>query len=1055
MGRFMPLSVLLIFGFLFVFTSSIVNADYCTGSYGCCVNSHRVCDISGNCTYVCDERPTLPCFVSGPGSCAVSVESITCVEPEPNFTGSCQYHVSCTGDGACKGSAPCCSGSSFSDSSCGSGIRCGTPSSPPSSGGGGSCPCSNWCTGGCPSGYTQTNYCGGNCSSGLVACIDSASCGGGGGGGGGGIPKKTCGQSCSSDSECNNPSAAGVTTACRGGICVNLACWSSGGTTVPGANCDCQGDRQCGQTCGASVGINCTGGSVCTYVNAPGGACGAPGPYDTYCIGTTDGTHTANANLNRFVCNGGGNSYLKNISTGQTTGFSGTDILSTCTCMPPDSITTPISIPNGGTVNAAQTFQSGHIFNTGTCIDSGGGNYCVLTKRYSVTFTWGSPAGGYGGSGPTGYEDGVSGTSYDIEIVPEDGDCSSPAAYCLYNTTIRYHSYTFAPKTSKYKVRLRNYDARCNLAGPWTDWTHFTVTGLPVSGAVFLDDSFYGSYSSQSNACTTGANTPPYVNGKKVPGKLEVVDAPGLLGSYYNAYTAGNGPTGGDTLTINGITYFGGTARTAYEIGFPSTWTNYNGMGMGDPQGYHGTLAMPGMSDGPGAVVWTGKVRPTSSGTYCFTANICSGADIEGYRCDLPQDGWAAGFQAWMNGTLLVSSPNPWGSRGNISTIVSGCGNMNAGSVYDIKLLWYKSSYNSSFFLTNPSLWQQSVPNPYPGTPWYAQGASPNALLTPFQPGSGSSVRVSEGANSASDTVSGGYYTSGENITGGGSIALNPGDTSYGCTCPSGCTYTGNKSPIYGKDFYVTKMANAWFQAIGGNLITNGSITSKAPSGIKAILDGAGGFPGDALYGGSVSPSGANLSSKGWNGKSTYQGKTFDYAYFNSIIPGSATLNSLGSVAGNAELASGTASNGYYWYQANGDLTTSGDILISGNRKVILYVNGNLNINGKINIQTPGSGFFMAIVSGNINVGGTVTAATGPALEGIYISSGSFDSGTGNTQLYVRGSVVAYGGISMRRNLAQANATTPGEKFEYAPDLIMLFPPDLAYTKKIYNEAIP
>jgi hypothetical protein len=43
----------------------------------------------------------------------------------------------------------------------------------------------------------------------------------------------------------------------------------------------------------------------------------------------------------------------------------------------------------------------------------------------------------------------------------------------------------------------------------------------------------------------------------------------------------------------------------------------------------------------------------------------------------------------------------------------------------------------------------------------------------------------------------------------------------------------------------------------------------------------------------------------------------------------------------------------------------------------------------------------------------------------------------------------------MRRNLAQANATTPGEKFEYAPDLIMLFPPDLAYTKKIYNEAIP
>ncbi|HSX49032.1 MAG TPA: Ig-like domain-containing protein [Candidatus Saccharimonadales bacterium] len=249
---------------------------------------------------------------------------------------------------------------------------------------------------------------------------------------------------------------------------------------------------------------------------------------------------------------------------------------------------------------------------------------------------------------------------------------------------------------------------------------------------------------------------------------------------------------------------------------------------------------------------------------------------------------------------------------------------------------------------------------------------------------------------------------------------------------------------------------NAWWQAKGGDVITNSSIRSTVVAGAKFLLDGAGGYPGNTLLGGNMNLTNANVSSKGWNGATTYTGKTYNYPYFTGIVPGTVTMNNLGGIATQADFSAGFASDGYYWYNAAGNLTINGDVLISGNRKVILFVNGNLTLNGKINIQNKGQGFFMAIVSGNINVAGTVTAAAGlPALEGIYESDGVFDTGVSASNLYVRGTVVGWGGVNLKRDLGAGNSANPAETFEFAPDITMLYPRDLVQDKLGWKEVAP
>ncbi len=148
--------------------------------------------------------------------------------------------------------------------------------------------------------------------------------------------KKTCGGTCSSDSDCKNPSANGAAVACISGTCQNTAC---PGHTNTGANCDCNvALRQCGQTCSGALGLCAAGQGTCTYVNVTAPICPWSGA-TTYCAGTLNG-------YSRMSCTSGdtGGGYLKGPS-GKTSGFTLAEIAASCTTVASTPTPTPVVTP--------------------------------------------------------------------------------------------------------------------------------------------------------------------------------------------------------------------------------------------------------------------------------------------------------------------------------------------------------------------------------------------------------------------------------------------------------------------------------------------------------------------------------------------------------------------------------------------------------------------------------------------------------------------------------------------------------------------------------------
>jgi hypothetical protein len=231
-------------------------------------------------------------------------------------------------------------------------------------------------------------------------------------------------------------------------------------------------------------------------------------------------------------------------------------------------------------------------------------------------------------------------------------------------------------------------------------------------------------------------------------------------------------------------------------------------------------------------------------------------------------------------------------------------------------------------------------------------------------------------------------------------------------------------------------------------------------------LDGPGGFPGVTSYGGITNLTPANVSSTGWLASSLPVGqRNYDYAYFANQISDDITsvTNSVDTADVSASLTSGDSThdtNDFYWYKYDGATNGSQPLTIPevniGTRKVILLVdNADVNITGNINL-TDGEGFFMLISEGKVDVDPTVGGGVVPNLEGIYITSSAFNTGLGNIQLWVRGSVSGNLGVNMQRDLGEiANAGDPSEFFEYAPDQIMLYPSKLGARKINWKEVAP
>lgn len=260
-----------------------------------------------------------------------------------------------------------------------------------------------------------------------------------------------------------------------------------------------------------------------------------------------------------------------------------------------------------------------------------------------------------------------------------------------------------------------------------------------------------------------------------------------------------------------------------------------------------------------------------------------------------------------------------------------------------------------------------------------------------------------------------------------------------------------------------------WWQVKDSDIQSNGDLTSAVPTAKYFGDVGGGKFPGVPAYSGGTNLTEANVAASpyNWIAQSPWSNpKQFDYAYFYNLIPSDILNNNLKTINSVNDIINATATpdaNGYEWYKYDGagvqSLTVDNPIQI-GDRKIILFVaNANLDVNANINTRTLGSGFFMAIVNGNIAVSPSLGGGAVPNLVGLYVADGTFSDGTlspsPDSQFYLRGSMVAYGGVNLQRDMLTENNTTPAELFEYLPDQIRLFPSVLGYRKINWKEVAP
>ncbi len=238
---------------------------------------------------------------------------------------------------------------------------CGSPPPPP--GGGDPCP-ADTCAGTC------CNYgCG-------APCIVTADCQG-----------ASSGVQClvmSTGKRCVNP------------ICPNDSIPSGGGA------CGCSGGRLCGTQCAGG----CVSGSTCRHTNAPAGVCNSSN--DTYCIGDTgNGFNTFNSNYVTPNClvQDTGNSTLRRVSDGATTGFSLAQIQSTCqqaTIQARAHVISPSDITCAA-INGSTSYLTGTVFSLSPSVPpasqtQSGSSYVSWTSSVPAgTYTLSSspPAGGY------------------------------------------------------------------------------------------------------------------------------------------------------------------------------------------------------------------------------------------------------------------------------------------------------------------------------------------------------------------------------------------------------------------------------------------------------------------------------------------------------------------------------------------------------------------------------------------------------------------------------------------------------------------------------------
>ena len=300
----------------------------------------------------------------------------------------------------------------------------------------------------------------------------------------------------------------------------------------------------------------------------------------------------------------------------------------------------------------------------------------------------------------------------------------------------------------------------------------------------------------------------------------------------------------------------------------------------------------------------------------------------------------------------------------------------------------------------------------------------------------------------------------------------------------------------------------AWWQVIGGDVVAGGALgniqsllpTLTTPCTTPTcerylIRDNPLDSPGVPSAGsGTNYGSDGSASSQSWNaeGSAFLVSKVPDYEAFEARIPSGVTPYEIttSSIDGSTfETEVANYFGGYYWYKYTAPGTTFtinaplDGVIDLNNRRVILFVDSaDLTIGSKIS-ATPGLGGIYIIADKDITFDpGTLAAplvghpettadASTPDVYGLFYADGQIFTGSDGAlpdddlQLHVKGSLAGLGmdasgtlgindGVVFQRKLSD-NTDKPGEIIEFAPDLILSWPPYLSDKNITWREVAP
>lgn len=319
----------------------------------------------------------------------------------------------------------------------------------------------------------------------------------------------------------------------------------------------------------------------------------------------------------------------------------------------------------------------------------------------------------------------------------------------------------------------------------------------------------------------------------------------------------------------------------------------------------------------------------------------------------------------------------------------------------------------------------------------------------------------------------------------------------FNITVGPGCTVGGSKNAvctannISDLDFGITNSV-PWIQSTGSDIRIDSGINNQIPAGAScgpvASKDGNGGTPGIIYSGnGSATFGGGTANSKNWvvGGLSFPEPFTpvspnvirTSYSYVSSILAQNGTTpTTIDATMFNSSLKSGV-------YKTNGDLNLTGSgFTVSGNKQIVVLVNGNLTVSEDLLVNNGSTLFFTVAkditVSSNVGVSANTVCtvpttadgtSTGCNLEGYYSADGSFVLQGSNTcptpdsRLNVAGAIVVNAALSTttpgslinNRDLCAGDAQCPVFSITERPDFILNSPFIILNSRRVFQEVAP